>query len=162
MEVRILYLDIDDEITTAAARVRGAEGTRVAIVLPNGSRVATSRINFRLLARDATLNSKRLSIVSGDAATRALAASAGLPIFASVAEYEAALEAERGAKGAPSTDPAENAASADTGGVAGAAAVAGAAVAGAAVAGGGRGCCGHDRSAGGREGALGPLGPVEA
>ena len=100
MEVRILYLDIDDEITTAAARVRGAEGTRVAIVLPNGSRVATSRINFRLLARDATLNSKRLSIVSGDAATRALAASAGLPIFASVAEYEAALEAERGAKGA--------------------------------------------------------------
>ena len=64
MDVRVLYLDIDDEITTAAARVRGAEGTRVAMVLPNGSRVATSRINFRLLARDATLNGKRLSIVA--------------------------------------------------------------------------------------------------
>ena len=113
MEVRILYLDIDDEITTAAARVRGAEGTRISIVLPNGSRLATSRINFRLLARDATLNSKQLSIISGDAATRALAASAGLPIFASVAEYESALEAERGAKGAGSTEPAESAESAD-------------------------------------------------
>ncbi len=133
MEVRILYLDIDDEITTAAARVRGAEGTRVAIVLPNGSRVATSRINFRLLARDATLNSKRLSIVSGDAATRALAASAGLPIFASVAEYEAALESERDAKGAQATEPAESADAADTGGVVGATAVAGAAAAGAAA-----------------------------
>jgi hypothetical protein len=96
MEVRVLYLDIDDEITTAAARVRGAEGIRVAMVLPYGSRVATSRINFRLLARDATLNGKRLSIVAGDAATRALAASAGLPIFASVAEYESSIAEERG------------------------------------------------------------------
>ena len=95
MDVRVLYLDIDDEITTAAARVRGAEGTRVAMVLPYGSRVATSRINFRLLARDATLNGKRLSIVAGDAATRALAASAGLPIFASVAEYESSIAEER-------------------------------------------------------------------
>ena len=41
MEVRVLYLDNDDEITTAAARVPGAEGTRVAMVLPYGSRVAT-------------------------------------------------------------------------------------------------------------------------
>ena len=60
MDVRILYLDIDDEITTAANRVREADATRIAMVLPYGSRVATSRINFRLLSRDATLNGKRL------------------------------------------------------------------------------------------------------
>jgi hypothetical protein len=90
MDVKVLYLDTDDEITTAAARIRATEGGRVAIVLPYGSRVATSRINFRLLARDATLNGKRLAIVAGDAATRALAASAGLPVFANVAEYESA------------------------------------------------------------------------
>ena len=76
---------------------RGADprlprATRVAVVLPYGSRVATSRINFRLLARDAMTNGKRLSIVAGDAATRALAASAGLPIFATVGEYEASVE----------------------------------------------------------------------
>ena len=88
MDARILYLDSDDEITTAANRVREADATRIAIVLPFGSRVATSRINFRLLSRDATLNGKRLSVVAGDAATRALAASAGLPVFSTVAEYE--------------------------------------------------------------------------
>jgi Baseplate J-like protein len=92
----VLYLDVDDEITSAASRIRSAEEIRVAVVLPYGSRVATSRINFRLLARDATLNGKRLSIIAGDAATRALAASAGLPIFSNVAEYETALDAERG------------------------------------------------------------------
>jgi hypothetical protein len=98
MAMRVLYLDVDDEITSAASRVRSAEEIRVAVVLPYGSRVATSRINFRLLARDATVNGKRLSIIAGDAATRALAASAGLPIYASVAEYESALEAEKAEK----------------------------------------------------------------
>lgn len=86
----IIYLDIDDEITSAAARVRAAEGRHVAVVLPYGSRVATSRINFRLLARDALTHEKQLSVVAGDPAARALAASAGLPVFATVAEYEAA------------------------------------------------------------------------
>jgi hypothetical protein len=88
----VLYLDVDDEITSAAARIRRAEGSRVVLVLPYGSKVATSRINFRLLARDALTHEKRLSIVAPDGATRALAASAGLPVFASVAEYEDSLE----------------------------------------------------------------------
>jgi hypothetical protein len=90
----IIYLDIDDEITSAAARIRATGGQRLAVVLPYGSRVATSRINFRLLARDALAHEKRLSIVAGEAATRALAASAGLPVFTSVAEYESAIAAE--------------------------------------------------------------------
>ena len=118
MASRLIYLEVDDEITSAAARIRGSDQERLAVVLPYGSRVATSRINFRLLARDATEHDKRLSIVSADSATRALAASAGLPVFASVAEYEAA-DADGAAAGAA--------------GVAGGAT--GAAVAGAAAAG---------------------------
>ncbi len=100
----IIYLDIDDEITSAAARVRSSEARRVALVLPYGSRVATSRINFRLLSRDALINEKQLAIVAGDPATRALAASAGLPVFGSVAEYEssfAGLEAEARSRSRP-------------------------------------------------------------
>jgi hypothetical protein len=72
-------------------------------VLPYGSRVATSRINFRLLSRDALINEKQLAVVAGDSATRALAASAGLPVFASVAEYETSLVETRDA--APSAPP---------------------------------------------------------
>ena len=63
----IIYLEVDDEITSAAARIRDADAPRIAVVLPYGSRVATSRINFRLLSRDALTHDKRLSIVSGDA-----------------------------------------------------------------------------------------------
>jgi Baseplate J-like protein len=96
----IIYLEVDDEITSAAARIRSAEDARVAVVLPYGSRVATSRINFRLLSRDALTHDKRLSLISADPATRALAASAGLPVFASVADYETAMAEPDGAPAA--------------------------------------------------------------
>src|SRR5690349_3582281 len=91
MAAGIVYLDVDDEITSAAARIRSSTSTKVALVVPYGSRIATSRMNFRLLSREAVLSNRRLSIVSGDAASRSLAASAGLPVFASVAEYESSL-----------------------------------------------------------------------
>ncbi|MEA2610953.1 MAG: hypothetical protein QOG32_679, partial [Chloroflexota bacterium] len=102
MAGRIVYLEVDDEITSAAARIRSSEAPGIAVVLPYGSRVATSRINFRLLARDALTHDKRLSIVSGDPATRALAASAGLPVFASVAEFESS-EGDGGGEPRPTT-----------------------------------------------------------
>jgi hypothetical protein len=88
----IIYLDVDDEITSAAARIRSTEERRVVLVVPGGSRLATSRINFRLLAREAQTRGRRMWIVAGDGATRALAASAGLPVYASVAEYEDSME----------------------------------------------------------------------
>ncbi len=93
----IVYLDVEDEITTAAARIRNANAPRVGMFIPFGSRVATSRINFRLLAREAQDAKRRLDVVAPDASARALAASAGLPVFASVAEYEAALESGQAA-----------------------------------------------------------------
>lgn len=99
----IVYLDADDEITSAAARIRAADDARVGLVLPFGSRVATSRINFRLLAREASAADRRLDIVAPDAAARALAASAGLAVFASVGEYETALDAADAADD-PTTD----------------------------------------------------------
>ncbi len=97
----LVYLDVDDEITSAASRIRVAADDRVALVVPYGSRLATSRINFRLLAREAQGRGRDLSIVAGDAATRALAASAGLPVFGTVSEYEAA----DGVPPAPPIDP---------------------------------------------------------
>ncbi len=99
----IYYLDVDDEITSAAARIRGSADAHIALVMPAGSRVATSRINFKLLEREAKQRNKRLAIVAPDASVRSLAQSAGLPVFANVREYEAA-EAGRpigGATAAP-------------------------------------------------------------
>jgi Baseplate J-like protein len=89
MATPILYLDVDDEITSAAARIRAVDADRVALVLPYGSRLATSRINFRLLAREARERGKTIEIVAADSSARALAISAGLPVHASVAAFEA-------------------------------------------------------------------------
>ena len=84
----IYYIDIDDEITSAAARLRDSSETRIALVIQGGSRLATSRINFRLLAREAQRHGRRLAIVATDASVRSLAQTAGLPVYASVAEYQ--------------------------------------------------------------------------
>jgi hypothetical protein len=88
-EISVLYLDVDDEITSVAARLRAATAERIAVVLPYGSRLATSRINFRLLTREAAARGRRIEIVAGDPSVRALAASAGLPVHGSVAAFEA-------------------------------------------------------------------------
>ncbi len=90
----IHYLDVDDEVTTAVARLRTASEPHVALVLPAGSRIATSRINFRLLAREAAARDRRLAIVAPETAVRAIAIAAGLPAYATVASYEQALADE--------------------------------------------------------------------
>ena len=92
----IIFLDPDDEITTAIARLRASEDIKVVLVLPAGSRLGTSRINFRLLAREAQELPRQVSIVTTEAGVRAIAVSAGLPAYASVAEYEAAADAAGG------------------------------------------------------------------
>jgi hypothetical protein len=109
MAAGIVYLDVDDEITSAASRIRSSPGTKVALVVPYGSRIATSRMNFRLLSREAIVSNRRLSIVSGDAAARSLAASAGLPVFGTVAEYESAIEADGAGGAGAGVVPAERA-----------------------------------------------------
>ena len=43
----VVYLDVDDEITSAVARIRAATPGPVVLVVPYGSRLASSRINFR-------------------------------------------------------------------------------------------------------------------
>ena len=86
----VWYLELDDEITDAVARLRAAKDDRVVLVVPPGSRIGTGRINFRLLAREAETRGLTIALVSGDGQVRALAASAGLSVFATVSESEAA------------------------------------------------------------------------
>jgi hypothetical protein len=96
----IYYLDVDDEITSAAARIRDSSDNRIAMVLSGGSRVATSRINFRLLAGEAKHRNKRLAIIAADPSVQSVARSAELPVYATVGEYEKAEAAvARGMQG---------------------------------------------------------------
>lgn len=87
----VCYLEIDDEITGAIARLRAVKDGEAVIVVPPGSRIATSRINFKLLVREATERRLNVTAVSDDPAVRALAISAGLPAYDSLAGAEQAL-----------------------------------------------------------------------
>jgi hypothetical protein len=86
------YLDNDDEITDAVARLRAAKGEHVVLVVPPGSRIATGRINFKLLAREAATRDLRLAVASPDKQVRALATSAGVITGSTPDQAEAALE----------------------------------------------------------------------
>lgn len=103
----VCYLDADDEITTAVARLRGAEDSSVLLVLPPGSRIGTSRINFRLLAAEAQARGRELAVATPDRGVRSLAATAGIAAYPSVAEYEAASRDPANAAVVAGTLPAE-------------------------------------------------------
>ncbi|MBA2275448.1 MAG: baseplate J/gp47 family protein [Chloroflexi bacterium] len=87
----VCYLDVDDEITDAVARLRTTSDRRFILVLAPGSRVATSRINFRLLVREGQERDVMVGMVSGEPGVRSLAISAGMPAYATVDEAEGAL-----------------------------------------------------------------------
>jgi hypothetical protein len=87
----VWYLDDEDEITDAVARLRGATDDQVVFVVPPGSRIATGRINFKLLGREAAARGLQLAIASPDAQVRAMASSAGVLGLATVADAETAL-----------------------------------------------------------------------
>jgi hypothetical protein len=87
----VCYLEVDDEITTAIGRLRSVTDGEAIIVVPAGSRIATSRINFKLLAREALERRLNVAAVSEEPQVRALAISAGLPAYDSIRTAEQAL-----------------------------------------------------------------------
>ncbi|MGD8487148.1 MAG: baseplate J/gp47 family protein [Chloroflexota bacterium] len=88
----VWYLDNDDEITDAVARLRGTEDELVVFVVPPGSRIATGRINFKLLAREAETRELSMAIASPDEQVRAMATSAGVLARQTPDEAQAAIE----------------------------------------------------------------------
>lgn len=93
MTVAVCYLEAEDEVTSALHRIRAVRDDQIVIVVPPGSRIATSRINFKLLAREAAERKLAAVAVSDEPQVRALAASAGLPAYDSLAAAQEALTA---------------------------------------------------------------------
>jgi hypothetical protein len=85
---RLLYLEPDEEITSVVRRLRETDATRVVLVVPGRSRATASAVGLRLLASFAAEAGRDLALVA-DASTRALAAEAGIAVFATVADVSA-------------------------------------------------------------------------
>lgn len=88
----LLYLETDDEVTSVARRLRGADAGQVVLVAPGRSRATSSVVALRLLARVGDEAGRRVAVV-GDALTRSLAAEAGLEAYGSVEDARNAVPA---------------------------------------------------------------------
>ena len=99
----LVYLEADDEITTAIRRVRAVDARRVVVVAPGRSRATSSAVALRLLARSADEADREIAVV-GDPLTRSLAAEAGLTAFASVEDARRAVSPD-GAAAGPLPEP---------------------------------------------------------
>jgi hypothetical protein len=80
MNKDIIYIDVDDDITTIIGKVKGAKNKVVALVPPKRTGVLQSAVNLRLLARAAQQSGKHLVLISSNPALGALAAAASIPV----------------------------------------------------------------------------------
>ncbi len=85
---QLLYLEPDDEITSVIRRLRDVDPGRVVLVASGRTKATTSAVALRLLARVAAEDGREIALVA-DPNGRSLAAEAGIPAFASVAEASA-------------------------------------------------------------------------
>lgn len=79
---QIIYLEIDDDITTIRDRLRRAQSRQVLMVVPSGCQGLRRQLDFRLVSRQAAALQMDLALISGNATLRDLAVAEGVPVFA--------------------------------------------------------------------------------
>lgn len=78
----VIYVDIDDEITSIIDKVGRSKNKVVALVLPKRATVLQSIVNMKLLKRSADENNKNLVLVTNEAGLMPLAGAVGLHVAA--------------------------------------------------------------------------------
>ena len=76
----VVYLDIDDDITTIVDKVEGSKEKIVALVLPKRFATLQSIVNMRLLKRSADSASKNTVLITSESALLPLAGAAGIHV----------------------------------------------------------------------------------
>ncbi|MEX0881400.1 MAG: hypothetical protein WDZ34_00745 [Candidatus Saccharimonadales bacterium] len=76
----VVYLDIDDDITTIVDKVEGSKDKIVALVLPKRFSTLQSIVNMRLLKRSADSATKNIVLITSEAALLPLAGAAGIHV----------------------------------------------------------------------------------
>ena len=79
-----LYLEIDEDITSAIDKLRKAPGPSVQIVVPKRSGILQSIINLKLLKKAASDAGKELILVTNDKVAGDLAGRIGIPVAAAL------------------------------------------------------------------------------
>ena len=82
----VLYLESDEEITSVIEKLKHADGSSIALVLPKSAQLVQSAVNIKLLKREAERLKKRISIITQDSIGIHLATQVGIPVFAAVGD----------------------------------------------------------------------------
>lgn len=76
----VIYVDIEDDITSVIGKVKSASSSIVALVPPKRIGVLQSVVNLKLLQRAATTANKRVVLITNDQALIGLAAGVAMPV----------------------------------------------------------------------------------
>lgn len=80
MKKDVIYVDIEDDITSIIGKVKNSPSKIVALVPPKRIGVLQSIVNLKLLQRAATASDKRIVMITSDTALASLAAGVEMPI----------------------------------------------------------------------------------
>lgn len=80
MNKDVIYIDVEDDITTIVGKIKNSKEKIIALVPPNRVGVLQSAVNMRLLKRAADQAKKRVVLISNSQSLVALAAAAKIPV----------------------------------------------------------------------------------
>src|SRR6266702_5309528 len=80
MKKDVIYIDIEDDITSIIGKVKDASAKIVALVPPKRIGVLQSAVNLKLLQKSASGTDKRIVLITSDHSLIALAAGLKIPI----------------------------------------------------------------------------------
>lgn len=81
---KTIYIDVDEEITGIIDKVRSAQESIIALVLPKRAPVLQSIVNMKLLKRASTQNDKKVVLITSESSLLPLAGAAGLHVAANL------------------------------------------------------------------------------
>lgn len=81
---KTVYVDVDEEITGIIDKVRSANESIIALVLPKRATVLQSIVNMKLLKRSADQSDKKVVLITSESTLMPLAGAAGLHIAANL------------------------------------------------------------------------------
>ncbi len=83
-----IYLESDEEVTSAVEKVKKSKKRNIALCLPRNAVLGQSIVNLKLIFKEAAAEGKEVGLVSPDTTTRNLAQRIGFSVFPSVKEID--------------------------------------------------------------------------
>ena len=80
MNKDVIYIDIEDDITTIIGKIKASKQRIIAMVPPRRTGILQSAVNIRLLSRAAKSADKTIVIITNDSVLAGLAAAAKIPV----------------------------------------------------------------------------------